>query len=149
MKNASAFAVITLAFWALGPVADAQPAQPPGPEGQRNPIEQAFYPPELIASHQQALGLTDEQRDFIRGEMQAAQAQFTGLEWDLKAEMGALVDIIARSPVDEERALAQLDRVMAVESQIKKMRLQLDIRIKNTLDPEQCRQLDELREGRR
>jgi Spy/CpxP family protein refolding chaperone len=105
----------------------------------------AFYPPELVMEHQIELGLGDSERQLLRQAVQQAQVKFTDLQWRLSAETERL-DTILRAPVLQEReVLEQVDRVLALERDLKRTKIALLVRIKNALTPEQQAKLAELR----
>jgi len=94
--------------------------------------------------HQQALGLSDEQKNNLKGELRQAQPKFTELQWTLQDEMERLVSLLKQSKVDEKAAGSQLAKVLAAEREIKLAQLMLLIRIKNNLTQAQQTQLREL-----
>ena len=116
---------------------------PPGPP--EDPIGQRLYPPELIMSHQQELGIDDKQRDAIVKEVQNAQALITKLSWQMQSQVEQFAKLLEAPHVDEAKALAQADKVMNAERDVKKAHLTLLIRIKNLLTDAQRRKLAELR----
>lgn len=116
------------------------PAQQP-PE---DPLRDILFPPEAVMQHQQAVGLSDEQKNNLKVEVRQAQLKFTELQWTLQDEMERLASLIKLSKVDEKQAASQLDKVLAAEREIKRAQLMLLIRIKNTLTPAQQTQLREL-----
>jgi Spy/CpxP family protein refolding chaperone len=111
-----------------------------------DPIGENFFAPELVMQHQQAIGLTDEQKEFFKAEMRKAQLKFTELQWQLQDEIEKMVSVVKHDQVDEQQSLAQLDRVLAVEREIKRLQFTLVIMIKNKLTPEQRARLAELRQ---
>ncbi len=116
-------------------------AQPSGPD----PIAENVFPPELIFQQQQAIGLTDSQKEFLRGEVRQAQAKMTDLQWQLSDEVDKLAALLKQDIVDEQRAIGQLDRILAIERDIKRAQIGLVVRLKNRLTPEQQAKLRELR----
>ncbi len=118
----------------------------PGPAGPAlDPVRGNLFPPELIMRNQKAIGLTDEQKTTIRGELLQAQTRFTELQWELQDQVESLVSLLKQEKVDEQQALAQLDKVLDVEREIKRAQIGLMVRIKNKLTPEQQAQLREIR----
>ncbi len=111
----------------------------------QDPIGQSFFAPELVIQHQEAIGLSAEQKDYFKTEIRAAQLKFTELQWKLQDEMEKLVALIKQPRVDEPQALAQLEKVLAAEREIKRQQVTLLVRIKNKLTPEQPAKLSELR----
>lgn len=126
---------------AAGPALAQHPPQPTGPD----PVGQNLFLPELIMSHQEAIGLGPEQKTYIREEIRKAQLRFTDLQWQLQDSMEALSSLLKPNSVDEQAALAQLDKVLATEREIKRTQISLMVRMKNKLTPEQQARLRELR----
>ena len=110
----------------------------------RDPFD-ALYPPDLVMQHQIELGLGDAERQALRQAVQQAQVKFTDLQWRLSAETERL-DAILREPVlREAQVLEQVDRVLALERDLKRTKIALLVRIKNMLTPEQQAKLAGMR----
>ena len=118
---------------------------PPGPGSGNDPIANALVPPDLVMAHQQELSLTESQRAAIQADMQRAQTRFMSLQWQLSAAVEKLASMLAQPRVDETQALAQLDRELVLEHDIKRTQLQLMIQIKNELTQEQQANLTRLK----
>jgi Spy/CpxP family protein refolding chaperone len=112
--------------------------QPP-----EDPMREALFPPEIVMQHQQDLGLSDEQKNYLKTEVRQAQLRFTELQWTLQDEMDRLVSTLKRSKVDEKDAASQLDKVLSAEREIKRAQFTLLIHIKNNLTPAQQSKLRE------
>lgn len=136
---ATAFLLVTVAF-AQEP---QQPTPPPHPANP-DPLAQLMFPPEMIMGHARELNLTDEQKTYLRGEVQKATVTFQDLQWKLQDQMEALHDTMKSSSVNEQQALAQLDKVLDVEREIKRLHIALAVRLKNHLTPEQQDQLHKM-----
>lgn len=146
MKKTSLF----LVAFALGGAAAIVPLQPvhaqDAPEAVgEDPLFRTLFPPELIMQHRRTIGLNDEQRDAISRLISDLQGRVLSLQWDLAAEVEELAVITGRPRVDLDRALDQMDSVLETEKDIKQAHLEMLVRIKNILTPEQQRQLEELR----
>ena len=111
----------------------------------QDPIGQSFFAPELVIQHQEAVGLITEQKEYFKTEIRQAQLKFTELQWKLQDEMEKLVGLARQQRVDEQQVLAQLEKVLAAEREIKREQVTLLVRIKNKLSPEQQAKLSELR----
>jgi Spy/CpxP family protein refolding chaperone len=111
----------------------------------QDPIGQSFFAPELVIQHQEAIGLSAEQKDALKSEIRQAQLKFTELQWKLQDEMEKLVSLVKQAHADEPQVLAQLDRVLAAEREVKREQVTLLVRIKNKLTSEQQGKLAELR----
>ena len=126
---------------AEGPMPQDQPRPAMAPHPPMDPLGELMFPPDMIMAHQRELGLTDEQKTFMRGEINRVSARFNDLQWQLQDAMEALHDIMKANPVNEQQAMAQLDKVLDTEREIKRLHMELAIRIKNRLTPEQQEKL--------
>jgi len=117
-----------------------------GQQPPEDPMREVMFPPELVMQNQQAVGLSEEQKNYLKVELRQAQLRFTELQWMLQDEMDRLISILKRSKVDEKDAAAQLDKVLAAEREIKHAQFILLIHIKNSLTPAQQSQLREIAE---
>lgn len=118
-------------------------AQQPRPE--QDPIGENLFPPELVLQHQKEIGLDEAQKTFVRSEISKAQGRFTDLQWQLQDAMESLAALLSKSNADEQQVLAQLEKVLNVEREIKKLQITLMLRIKNKLSPDQQARLRQLR----
>jgi Spy/CpxP family protein refolding chaperone len=156
MKKKIALVVsVILAGVLLGAVLVAaqqpQPPQQPPPQQPRqphppmnDPLGDAMFPPDLIMQHTRDLGLTDEQKTYMRGEIQKTTTRFNELQWQLQDAMEALHATMKANPVNEQLALSQLDKVLDAEREIKRLHFGLAISIKNKLTAEQQTKLHEM-----
>ena len=124
--------ILTVAF-----ASAQQPPHPPQSMPDQDPLAQFMFPPELVMLHQREIGLTDEQKTYLRGEIQKVTVRFTELQWQLQDGMEGLASVMKESSVNEQQALAQLDKILDIEREIKHLHIGLAIRIKNKLTPEQ------------
>ena len=126
-----------------GPGADNLPnhPHPPNPD----PLAHLMFPPDMIMNHARQLNLTDEQKAFMRSEIQKTTASFQDLQWKLQDQMEQLQETMKSTSVNEQQALAQLDKVLDLEREIKRLHIGLAVRLKNRLTPEQQDQLHKMR----
>ena len=110
-----------------------------------DPIADSLFPPDLVLSNQKAIGLEDAQRNFVRSEVLKAQTRFTELQFQLQDGMEILVGLLKQTPADEAQVLAQLEKVLNTEREVKRTQIALMVRIKNKLTPEQQTRLRQLR----
>lgn len=110
-----------------------------------DPIGDNFFPPELVMQHQQAIGLTDEQKELFKSAFRKAQVRFTELQWQLQDEAEKMATLVKQESINEEQVLAQLEKVLGVEREVKRLQLSLVIQIKNQLTPEQRARLKEIK----
>jgi hypothetical protein len=108
-------------------------------------FSQQLYPPELIMQHQSRLRMRDVQRDSILREISRLQATATQAQWQIADESTQLNDLLARERVSESEVLARADRMMSLETSVKRAQLQMLVRIRNLLTEEQREILRTLR----
>lgn len=114
-------------------------------QNNEDPFAHYLIPPDLVMAHSSEIGLNEKQRDTIVAEIQKAQAKFISMQWQMKQESDAMAALLKQMPADEAKILAQADKVMGLEREIKHTHLSLLIRIKNSLTPEQFSRLDAMR----
>jgi Spy/CpxP family protein refolding chaperone len=144
-KRTFAFAVAAM----LSVVASEALAQrqPPQPEQPDQDFAQHLFPPELIMQFQQKIQLQVQQRTAITQAIQQMQSKMVDLQWQMQAEVQKLTEIMQATTIKEADALAQVDRVLGMERDVKRAHLGGLIRIKNSLSPEQQSKLIALRDG--
>jgi Spy/CpxP family protein refolding chaperone len=135
---------------ALGPaLAFAQPNRGGGDDlGAGRPRMPAFlrylFRPEIVMRNQDAIGLTQQQRDAISAAMTAAQQKLLALRWQVEAKGEAATPLFSADRVDPAPALAAAGEMMTLEDRMKQEHLTLLIAVKNVLTPEQQKKLREL-----
>ena len=148
MRTNVARPLLLAVLCALGLLAGAQSAAAQGaPKPEADPFATVLFPPELIMQHARAIRLNDEQRGAITRQIEQLQSRVVRMQWQLTEQVQALRETLARPRVDQDRAIDQLNRVLDTEQDIKKAHLEMLIRIKNMLRPEQQAELARLREA--
>lgn len=142
MKRALVPLFALLFAWAASAL--AQQAPPPAPPAD-DPIARNLFPPDLVMRHGADIGLDDTQRDAIKEAVRQAQAKFLDVQWDMQAESEKMGRLLQGRPIDEAAVLAQADKVLGLEREVKRTQLSLLIRIKNLLSPPQQSRLLGLR----
>jgi Spy/CpxP family protein refolding chaperone len=131
------------------PQSPSRPSVPPRapvpPQPPMDPLGDVMFPPEMIMGHARELGITDDQKIFMRGEIQKTTTRFLELQWQLQDAMEALHQTMKGNTVDEQQALSQLEKVLDTERQIKRLHFGLGIRLKNQLTAEQQEKLRGMR----
>ncbi len=122
-----------------------RPMVPQGPRPPLDPLAEQLFPPELIMQNQQAIGLTDEQKSFMKDEIRKSQVRFTELQWQLQDQMEIMGNLLKAEKPNESQVLAQLDKVLAAEREVKRAQFTLILRLKGNLRPEQQAKLRELK----
>jgi len=152
---------LVIAFACAAPVAMAQqpaegPQQQPPPQGERqkpppppDPLGDSIFPPDMIMQHQRELSLTDDQKTFMRAEIQRTTTRFNELQWQLQDQMEALHETVKSNSINEQLALTQLDKVLESEREIKRLHMELAIRLKNKLTADQQIKLQTIRQNNR
>ena len=141
--------ILAFAFLIGAASLGAQGAPPgqrgPGPQGGPDDFGRNFFPPELVMQHQSEIGLQDSQRAALTSAVQQAQGKFMDLQWKLSAEGEKMGRLLQGTQVDEAQVLEEVDRILALEREIKRGQISLMVRIKNALTPAQQAKLAEIR----
>lgn len=140
-------AIVILGAGLLLTVGFAQGPQAPQP--QHDPLAEHVFPPELVMQHQREIALTDEQKAFLKGELQRVTVRFTELQWQIQDAMEGLISTLKEGSVNEQQALSQLDKILDTEREIKHLHVGLAVRIKNKLTPEQQSKLQAFKHSAR
>ncbi len=155
---ALALAMTTATTWAQfhpqgggGPMGQMQPMAPGGLGPmqfgkQFDPMKGDFFPPELIMQHQQELSLTDEQRMAIKEAVQKSLVKFTDLMWQQSSEQETMDSLLKQEKLDEGKVLAQLDKVMGIENDMKRALFGMLVKVRNNLTQEQVGKLRSIRQ---
>jgi Spy/CpxP family protein refolding chaperone len=133
--------LVTMFALALG--AGILQAQTPKPGD--DPLARLLFDPQLVLKHAQELGLQPAQRTTIINAIKEAQGDLLDLQLQMADRSQDLLKTVEIPRVDENAALAQADKVLGLERDMKRKQLQLLIRIKNALTREQQDRLQELK----
>ena len=136
MKSKTATLGILLLFtsrllWAQAPPVD--------------PLAENLFPPELVMQYPLEIGLTEDQRNGLMAEIQKAHERFSDLQQRLQKEVEALAVLLKMESIDKQAALAQFDKVLSQEREIKRAHLTLVLGIKNKLTSEQQAKLQDIK----
>ena len=114
---------------------------------QEADLSENLFPPELIMQYQQALGLSEEQKNYFKTEIRKTQVLLTETQWKLEDGVEKIAALLKtdQTQINEQTVIAQLDKVLSLEQDIKRTQLVLLIRLKNKLTPEQQARLRELK----
>jgi len=118
-----------------------------GQKPDADPIGPNFFAPDIVMQHQEALGLTEDQKTYFKAEIHQSQLKFMDWQWKLQEEMEKLVALVRQPRVEEKDTLAQLEKILAIEREVKREQVTLLVRIKNKLTPDQQTRLVKLRSG--
>lgn len=136
---------ILFPIFALMSLAAAAPAQSARPD--EDPLAKLLFDPQLVLKFASELSLQAAQRTSIVNAIKAAQGEILDRQLEMAERHQELVKSMEALRVDESAALAQADRVMELERDMKRAQLQLLIRIKNALTQQQQDRLRELRKA--
>jgi Spy/CpxP family protein refolding chaperone len=137
MKSIAAAVLLALS---LGAAASGEAGS-----GGEDPLARFLFPPDTVMSHAQEIGLDEAQRNGIRNEVHKAQTKFVDLQFEMQGETEKMARLLQEKPVDEAKVLAQVDRILAMEKEVKKTQIGLLVRIKNLLTAAQQAKLAEVR----
>ena len=131
-------ALVLVALLAL-PAAAQPMGHPDGGPGRPQPprFMAQLFPPSLVMQSQAELALSDAQRERIKSAMVDAERDLTDDRWTLEAESEKLATLLGKQDGDQAAALAQMDRVLAAETRLKKRHFALLLAIRDALTPAQ------------
>jgi Spy/CpxP family protein refolding chaperone len=109
-----------------------------------DPFARAFFPPELVLLAHDQIALTMEQRETLHARLEKTKLRSDELRANLERETAALAMLAEKERVDEASLVAQLDKVLDVERELKHLHVGLVVAIKNLLTPEQQAKLREI-----
>ncbi len=112
-----------------------------------DPFAGAFFPPELVFLARDEIGLTQEQQENFQDQVEKMQLRSEELRGKLERETAALAMLAKQERVDEATILAQLDKVLDAERELKHLHIGLGVAIKNLLTPEQQPKLHKIAKG--
>jgi len=115
-------------------------------EAEEDPFASLLFTPEEIMQHRRAIDLNDEQRDGITRLIEELQGRMVGLQWRLLDETESVMEALEGPRVDLDRVMDRFRKAMNTEMEIKRVHLELLIRIKNILTPTQQGELLRLRD---
>jgi len=92
-----------------------------------------FFPPELVMQNQRAIGLKDDQRKAISSAMQGMMEKFNSLQWQQSDEAEAMAALLKKDKVDEKEVLAQFNKLLNTENEIKRLHFGLMMKVKSIL----------------
>jgi Spy/CpxP family protein refolding chaperone len=108
-------------------------------------VARYLFAPELVFKYRETIGLDDAQSKVLKELVQKAQSKFLDLQWDMQVESGKLSQLLRSPRIDEAAAVAQVNKVLDLEREVKTAQISLLVRIKNMLTPAQQDKLVELR----
>ncbi len=115
----------------------------------REALGMGLYPPDTIMRHQQALGISADQRRDMAEAVRQFQSEVAELQWNLQSEQQTLKQLLQNTRVDTNAASVQVDKVLALETRFKKAHFRLLIAVKNDLTEQQIGLIEEKLKKRR
>jgi len=96
-----------------------------------------LFAPAMVMRYERQLGLTDEQRATVNQKARELQSTVLDMQFELEFETQGLVDVVSAAVVDTGAALRQVDKVLELETNIKRNHIRVLIEIRNALSAEQ------------
>ncbi|SHM52484.1 TonB-dependent outer membrane receptor, SusC/RagA subfamily, signature region [Cyclobacterium lianum] len=106
-----------------------------------------LYAADLVMSQRDKINLTDQQATAIKEIHSKNAGEFSVLKWDLEAATSGLKELMDNTKVDMHAIEKQMDKVLSLENQLKKLQLGTLVAIKNELTEQQQQQLDKTKPG--
>lgn len=109
-----------------------------------DPLAGAFFPAELVMMAHDQIGLTQQQQAALQNRMEKMQPRSEEMRAKLERETASLATLAKQPRVDEAAIIAQLDKVLDAERELKHLHIALMVEIKNLLTPEQQAKLRQI-----
>lgn len=100
-------------------------------------FQKNLYSADRVMGMREELGLTDAQVANIKKSYSKSAGEFSTLKWDLDEATVKLKNLLDLSKIDQVAVQKQMDIVLKLENQLKKMQLDNLVAIKNELTEEQ------------
>jgi len=113
--------------------------------GGDDALGKVLLSPDLVMSHQQAIALTELQRQAIQSNMLDTQKKLLDQQFKLQGEVEKLQQLLKSATPDETKVLDEMDKVLGAERDIKRAQLSLMVKLKNNLTQQQQAQLETVR----
>jgi Spy/CpxP family protein refolding chaperone len=107
-----------------------------------------MIPPELVLGQAEAIGLRASQRQAVQRIQAELQPRMPPLLRRIREERDALVTLLKVEKPDEGAVLAQFEKLDAIETELKRLRLKLTVEVKRVLTAEQQAKAQALQEKR-
>jgi hypothetical protein len=114
--------------------------QPPG-----DMLADQLFPPELLVHFHSEIGLDAKQTESIVAGIQEFHAQSEAKQKQLHQEAAKLAGLLKVERVENDAALAQFDKILNLEREIRRAHMAFVIGLKNKLSLEQQKKLQEIK----
>lgn len=104
-------------------------------------IKDNLYSADRVMENREKIDLSKKQADEIKKIHNETAGAFQTLKWDLDYEQALLDSLVAMENPNARQVENQFDKVVALEKELKKMRLMSMVSIKNILTVEQVKKL--------
>ncbi|MEM1407797.1 MAG: periplasmic heavy metal sensor [Bacteroidota bacterium] len=108
-------------------------------------FQKQLFSTDLILKYRDDINLSEEKIREIKKIYNDHITTFNMVRWDLDAQMAKMNKLLAAETVDEKESQAVMDLILDREEQLKKMRFEMMVKLKNMLNMKQQKQLHELR----
>lgn len=107
-------------------------------------FQKELFSIEQIQKFKDEINLSDEQLKEIRAIYNGNIGVYNNLKWDLDAEYAKMKKELEKVDLDSETSMTQMEKVLAIETELKKQRLSTLISMRNQLNSAQQQKLKEL-----
>ena len=100
-------------------------------------LRRHLIPPHLLLRHMDRLALSEKQKEALKTLMKNAQAQMIDMRFELQKASKELIDAVKEDSTPQSEILKQADELMEIEAKHKRARLQVALKVRDLLTPEQ------------
>ena len=114
-------------------------------QGRGDVIKELVPPPRMILRHQEELGLTAKQKKELKTIIKDAQSNSLDLEFKVQEEAEKLAKLIGAQKINLDKSLKQADLLMAAESKLKRVKLEMMLKTRMLLTQSQLKKIEEFK----
>ncbi|MBC8351872.1 MAG: periplasmic heavy metal sensor [Planctomycetes bacterium] len=104
---------------------------------QRSPVDALLISPDVVMRFREQIGVTEEQAARIRAGYEEAKPKVDLARQAVNEATGRLAELLSSEDVDEDATLKQLDVLLSAENNLKRLHMQVMIRLRNELSSQQ------------
>ena len=113
---------------------------------ERDVFKGKLFPPNIILEHQDELDLSKDQFTAIRAAVVEVQSNVAEHEWDMREAYQKVMTDLDDATINEDAVLQNIDAVLRAENEVKKLQVQMLIKLRNLLTDEQIEYLRSVRQ---
>ena len=108
-------------------------------------FQKQLFSTDLILKYQEEIDISADKLDQVKKIYNDHITTFNIIKWDLDAQMSKMNKLLSAETVNEKESESLMNIILEKEEQLKKMRFEMMVKLKNLLNKEQQQELHKLR----